>query len=340
MAEIKTLPLVRHLRAEPTSHVLHYRRGEIAREGAGLAFWFRAINSAVAEVPLDDRELPFLFHARSEDFQELTVQGVVTFRVADPPLVAKRVDFSIDLETGRWLQAPLQQVSALLTQLAQQFVIDELVSLKLRQILTDGFAPIRDRIAAGLAGETALAELGIQIVAVRVAAVSPAAEVEKALQQPTREAIQQQADQATYERRALAVEKERAIAENELKNQIELTRREEELVEREGANARRRAEEEAVSKMVEARGAAERAEVDAARKAQTIDTVQAARLRAEAEQARIQTGMPPETLLALALRELAGEMGKVDHLTVTPDLLAPLLARAGAGAGGGAAGDR
>lgn len=334
MAEIKTLPLVRHLRAEPTSHVLHYRRGEVAREGAGLAFWFRAINSAVAEVPLDDRELPFLFRARSEDFQELTVQGVVTFRVADPPLVAKRVDFSIDLETGRWLQAPLQQVSALLTQLAQQFVIDELVKLKLRQILTDGFAPIRDRIATGLASETALAELGIQVVAVRVAAVAPAAEVEKALQQPTREAIQQQADQATYERRALAVEKERAIAENELKNQIELTRREEELVEREGANARRRAEEDAVSKMVEARGAAERAEVDAARKAQTIDTVEAARLRAEAEQARIQAEMPPQTLLALALRELAGEMGKVDHLTVTPDLLTPLLARA-AGTGGG-----
>lgn len=333
MAEIKTLPLVRHLRAEPTSHVLHYRRGEVAREGAGLAFWFRAINSAVAEVPLDDRELPFLFHARSEDFQELTVQGVVTFRVADPPLVAKRVDFSIDLGTGRWLQAPLQQVSALLTQLAQQFVIDELVKQKLRQILTDGFAPIRDRIAAGLAGETALAELGIEVVAVRVAAVAPAAEVEKALQQPTREAIQQQADQATYERRALAVEKERAIAENELKNQIELTRREEELVEREGANARRRAEEEAVSKMVEAKGAAERAEVDAARKARTIDTVEAARLRAEAEQARIHTGMPPEILLALALRELAGEMGKVDHLTVTPDLLAPLLARAGGGGG-------
>jgi hypothetical protein len=34
-------------------------------------------------------------------------------------------------------------------------------------------------------------------------------------------------------------------------------------------------------------------------------------------------------LLAMALRELAGQVGNVDHLTVTPDLLAPLLARAG-----------
>ncbi len=38
----------------------------------------------------------------------------------------------------------------------------------------------------------------------------------------TREAVQQDADRATYERRADAVHRERAIAENELANQIEL----------------------------------------------------------------------------------------------------------------------
>ena len=65
-------------------------------------------------------------------------------------------------------------------------------------------------------------ELGLHLVAVRVADVSPAAEMEKALRQPTREKIQQQADEATFERRALAVEKERAIAENELNNRPRL----------------------------------------------------------------------------------------------------------------------
>ena len=68
--------------------MLHYRRGELARDGAGLAFWFRPIHTAVAEVPIDDRELPFLFHVRSTDFQELTVQGAIAFRVADPRLLA------------------------------------------------------------------------------------------------------------------------------------------------------------------------------------------------------------------------------------------------------------
>jgi regulator of protease activity HflC (stomatin/prohibitin superfamily) len=335
MAEIKTYPFFRHLRAEPTSHVLGYRGGALHREGPGQAFWFRAINTAIAEVPIDDREQPFLFHVRSADFQELTVQGAVTYRVVDPQRVAKRIDFTVDLNNGRWTQTPLEQLAGLIMQLAQQFVTDELVRRDVRQILTDGVAPIRRHIAEGLAAEPALQDVGIEVVAVRVAAVTPTAEMEKALRQPTRETIQQEADQATYARRALAVEKERAIAENELKNKVELARREEDLVAQEGANARRRAEEDAAAAMVAARATDERDALAAAREAETIDAVDGARLRVEEQRARIETQLGPDVLLALAVRELAGQLGQIDHLTITPDLLQPVLARLGAGAGAG-----
>jgi len=327
MAEIKRYPFFRHLRAEPTNHVLGYKNGTLRREGAGQAFWFRAINTAIAEVPIDDRELPFLFHVRSADFQALTVQGVITFRVVDPQRVARRIDFAIDLDSGRWTQTPLEQLAGLVMQLAQQFVIDELVKRDVRRILADGVAPIRGHIAAGLAAEPALQDLGIEVVAVRVAAVAPTAELEKALQQPTREAIQQDADQATFQRRAQAVQKERAIAENELQNRIELARREEELVGREGANQRKRAEEQTAAAMVEAQGADERQQLAAARKAATIDEVQGAQLRIDAERAKIDAAMPADVLLALAVRELAENLGKVEHLTITPDMLTPVLAK-------------
>jgi regulator of protease activity HflC (stomatin/prohibitin superfamily) len=327
MAEIKTYPLFRHLRAEPASHVLGYKRGKLRREGPGQAFWFRAINTAVAEVPIDDREQPFLFRARSADFQELTVQGVITYRVIDPRRVARRIDFAIDLRTGRWTQKPLEQLAGLVMQLAQQFVIDELVKREVRTILADGVAPIRAHIAAGLAGEAALQDLGIEVVAVRVAAVAPTAELEKALQQPTREAIQQDADKATFQRRALAVEKERAIAENELQNRIELARREEDLVGQEGANARKRATEQVAAAMVEAQGADEREALAAVRRATTIDEVQGAQVRIDEQRARIDAELGADILLALALRELAGQLGQIEHLTITPDMLTPVLAR-------------
>jgi regulator of protease activity HflC (stomatin/prohibitin superfamily) len=327
MADIKTYPLLHHLRAEPTAHVLRYRHGRLSAEGAGLAFWFRPNITAIAEVPLDNQELPFIFHARSGDFQQLTVQGVITFRCVDPQRVSNRVDFTIDLGDGSWTETPLEQLQGLLVQMAQQYVTDELLRRDLRAILADGVAPIRARISAGLTGEPTLAEMGLEIVAVRVAAIAPDGDVEKALQQPTREAIQQQADEATFSRRAQAVDKERAIAENELANKIELARREEQLVTQEGTNERRRAEELAAANAITARATDEEERLTATRRADAVKEMEAVRLDAEQQRAEIQTGLGAQVLMALALRELAGQIGKVDHLTITPELITPLLAR-------------
>jgi regulator of protease activity HflC (stomatin/prohibitin superfamily) len=327
MAEVTTYPLVRHFRAEPTAHVLRYSKGTPKADGAGLAFWFRPTSAAIVEVPLDDQELPFVFHARSADFQQLTVQGVITFRFRDPQLVAKRIDFSLDLATGSWTEAPLEQVQGVLVQMAQQYVIDELVRIDLRQILADGVAPLRSRIADGLRAEGTLAEMGLEIVAVRVASVAPASEVEKALQQPTREEIQQKADEAAFARRAQAVDKERAISENELGNRIELARRTEQLVAQEGANDRRRAEEEAAARAIagDATDAEERKA--ASRKADAVELIETARLQAERERAKINAELGSQVLLALAAQELAGQLGKIEHLTITPELITPMLAR-------------
>ena len=190
-------------------------------------------------------------------------------------------------------------------------------------------APIRAHIAAGLAAEPALEELGIEVVAVRVAAVAPTSELEKALQQPTREAIQQDADKATFQRRALAVEKERAIAENELQNRIELARREEDLVAQEGANARKRAAEHAAAAMVEAAG--RRRARGAGRRAQGEPRSTRSRARSCASTSSARRSTPrcgADILLALAVRELAGQLGQIEHLTITPDMLTPVLAPA------------
>jgi len=86
MADISKFLFLRHLRANPTTHVRHLRRGKVAHDGAGQAFWFRPLIAALSEVPIDDREQPLLFHARTLDFQDATVQATITYRVADPRL--------------------------------------------------------------------------------------------------------------------------------------------------------------------------------------------------------------------------------------------------------------
>jgi regulator of protease activity HflC (stomatin/prohibitin superfamily) len=126
MADISRFPIFRHLRAGPTAHVRHQRNGKTVHDGVGLSFWFRPLTSAISEVPVDDRELPLLFHGRTRDFQDVAVQAAITYRVADPGLAASRVDFSIDLEAGRWRASPLEQIGGLLTELAQQYALDTL----------------------------------------------------------------------------------------------------------------------------------------------------------------------------------------------------------------------
>ena len=331
MADIQRFLFIRHLRSQPTAYIRHQRKGQVVHDGAGLSFWFRPLTAALSEIPVDDREQPLLFHGRTLDFQDVTVQATVTYRIVDPPVAATRIDFGIDPGHGRWTANPLDQLGGLLTELAQQHALDLLAHMPLRQALAEGLGTVRQRVAEGLAGDARLAETGIGVLDVRVVAVRAEPEVERALQTPTREAVQQDADRATYERRAEAVNRERAIAENELQNQIELARREEQLVAQRGQNERRRAEEQAAAGRIQAEAQAENQRLVAAGQADTTTLVGNADAEVEAAKLAAYREVDSSVLLALAARDLASNLPSIGTLSLTPDLLTPVLARLGLG---------
>ncbi|MGN6680316.1 MAG: SPFH domain-containing protein, partial [Streptosporangiaceae bacterium] len=153
MADIRTYPLARHLRGTATGHVRHVRRGRLVHDGTGLSFYYRPLSAVLSEVPVDDRELPLLFHARTEDFADVTVQATVTYRFSDPGAAAGRLDFSIDPYRGTWRGQPLDQVATLLAELAQQPALDLLARLPLAEALTTGIAPVRQGVADALADD-------------------------------------------------------------------------------------------------------------------------------------------------------------------------------------------
>jgi regulator of protease activity HflC (stomatin/prohibitin superfamily) len=336
MADITRYPMTRHLRGAPTMHVRHLRRGKVAHAGTGQSFFFRPLSAVLSEVPVDDRELAVLFHARTADFQDLTVQASVTFRFVDPETACARIDFSIDPTTGAWRGAPLDQVAGLLTETAQQQVLGLIAASPLAAVLADGVGRVRDRILTGLFADPRLAETGIAVVGARVVAIRPEPDVEKALRTPAREQIQQEADRATYERRAVAVQRERAIAENELQNKIELARREAELIDQKGVNGRREAEEEVAASGIQVAAKANGEVMLARARAEGAQAVGEAKAAAEAAHVRAYQHLPPAIVLALAVQELAGQLPQIGTLVLSPDLLQPVLAALGAPAAGGA----
>lgn len=331
MADITRRLGWRHLRGAPTAHIRHHRGGKLLHDGPGLSFWYRALSAALSEVPVDDRELAMTFHARTADFQDVAVQATVTYRISDPAVAAARLDFSIDPDTGAWRGTPLEQLGTLLTETAQQHALDVLARTPLAAALVDGVSAVRERVAAGYAAEPRLPATGIEIVAVRVVALRPEPEVERALRTPARELIQQEADRATYERRAVAVERERAIAENELASQIELARREEQLVEQRGTNERRKAEEQAAADAVRAEAEAARSVRLARAEAEGVRAVGDAKAEAQAAWLRVHADVDVAVLHALTGTRLAENLPRVDSVTISPDVLTGLLARLGDG---------
>jgi regulator of protease activity HflC (stomatin/prohibitin superfamily) len=327
MATITRRPHLNHLRASSNTWVRLVRRGNVARSGSGLAFWFRPRISSISELPLDERELPLIFRDRTSDHQEIAIQASITYRFVDPEVAATRIDFTIDNHHGTWTATPLEQVGGLLTELAQQHAAGTLAAMRLTEVMVHGITRIRAAIADGLRADDRIEQTGIEIVDVRVVAVRPEPEMEKALQTPVREELQQDADRATFERRAMAVEQERGISENELQNRIELARREEELVTQTGANEHKRISDVAETSRIQAAAEAENVEVRGRAKANAMRELGVAEADAERSKVAAYAGAEDGVLMTLAVREFAGNLPDVGTLVLAPDMIAPLLAK-------------
>lgn len=347
MAEINRFLFMRHLRAAPNQFILHHANGKPTRKGAGLAYWFLPLSAAVAQLPVEDCETTFLLQERSLDLQEVSVQCTLAYRVADPEHTAARVNFSISTLTGAWLEKPLERLANFWAGMAQQSARAYLMSVPVMESVQRGAEVIQKAISEALQADAEIKAMGLQLVGVQVIRVAPTAELEKALQTPTRESIQQKADEAVFQRRAMAVEKERAIKENELSTQIELAKQQEGLIAQEASNKMMgvRSESEVEKAKVEATAernaiamrayASEtkiRAAGDGEARCITAEAEAAAKrvlaeadADAEAKRVALFATAPAKVLLGLALKDFAGKVETIQHLNLSPDLLGSSL---------------
>ncbi|RED10660.1 SPFH domain-containing protein [Pontivivens insulae] len=328
MAQIRSYVIANLLRAEASQHIQYFRKGVLQKSGRGLSIWFDPNGASLTEVPMNDRELIFMIKGQSSDYQDLAVQGSVIWRVVDADKVASRIDFGIDINRGVRLSKPEEQIKSVLTGLVRQFSDAYLKDKGVRDLLEAGLSPVQAAITDGFQADPTLDGMGLEVVSIRVSALSPSPEVYRALQAPTFESLQQKADEATFSRRALAVDKERAIAENELSNQIALAARRKELIAREDANARSEAEAKAAAKQITIEADSEAKIVGAEAEAKRIRLVEQA--AADMEKARMAAiaEVPPAVMFALAAQEFAGKLEKIDSLNVTPDMLAGIAQQA------------
>ena len=86
---------ITYFKASPTTFILQYQNGTVRREGTGLSFFYFAPTTTLVAVPVGSTDVPFIFNEITSDFQAVTVQGHLTFRVVDPRSLATLLDYSL-----------------------------------------------------------------------------------------------------------------------------------------------------------------------------------------------------------------------------------------------------
>jgi regulator of protease activity HflC (stomatin/prohibitin superfamily) len=200
---------IRYLKVSPTTYVLHFKRGHVQREGAGLSFFYFEPNSEIVTVPLSSVDVPFVFNEVTTDFQEATIQGELTYRVVDARRLATVLDYSLNAQ-GLYRSDDPTKLNERLTHAAQNFARSFTQQRRLREVLTSSDA-LTGEILGGLQKSPAVAMLGVEVLGLSILAIKPMPEMAKAMQAEAREDLLRQADEAVYARRNNAVQLERTI---------------------------------------------------------------------------------------------------------------------------------
>jgi len=314
---------IRYMKSAPTTYVLHYAGGQLKRQGPGLAFWYYAPTSVIAAVPLGGVDVPFAFSEVAADFQAVTLQGQLTYRVADPKKIAGLLDFTV-APSGAYLSDDPATLSDRLIPVAQVLASAVTQRHPLRELLTRSEALVAE-VLPTLRKDPAITMLGIEVLGFSILSLKPTPDMARALEAEAREALQRRSDDAIYLRRNNAVEQERIIKENELGTEIAVEARKRQV--RETQMAAEIAIEEQRKTLIETRVANERKDADSRAYALEATLKPIRSMDWRTLMAVASGGGDPRTMIAVAFRELAENAQKIGELNVTPDLLKSLLSK-------------
>ncbi len=312
---------IRYMKAAPTTYVLHYSGGALKREGPGLAFWYYAPTSVIAAVPLGGVDVPFAFSEVAADFQAVTIQGQLTYRVADPKKIAGLLDFTV-APNGAYQSDDAATLSDRLIPVAQVLARAVTQRYALREILTRSETLVTEVLPA-IRKDPAVTMLGIDVLGFSILSLKPTPEMARALEAEAREALQRRSDDAIYLRRNNAVEQERIIKENELATEIAVEAKKRQV--RETQMAAEIAIEEQRKTLIETRVENERKDADSRAYALEATLKPVRSMDWRTLMAVSAGGGDPRTMIAVAFRELAENAQKIGTLNVTPDLLETLM---------------
>ncbi|HOY05284.1 MAG TPA: SPFH domain-containing protein [Saprospiraceae bacterium] len=320
------------------TYVLHYQNGRISKEGRGLSFFYFAPSSSIVAIPINSNDLPFVFNETTNDYQTVTIQGQITYKISDPKTLADILDFTVD-STGNYKKNDIEKLNQRIINEAQTSISSYIHGIGLKEAIRSA-KTIEIKISEGVILSQAIKMLGIEILGANILAITATPEMTRALETETREKLQQEADQAIYARRNFAVEQERKIKESELNTEIAVEEKKKQIAEKQtetkvqDVESRRKLRkmqldadislENQRKELIEQKTANDKAEAET--RGYVIETT----IKPYREMDwRILTALNGNTdakmNMALAFRQLAENAEKIGTLNISPDLLETIL---------------
>ena len=309
------------MKATPTTYVLHYRNGKVVREGAGLSFFYYAPSASIVVVPVSSVDVPFVFNEVTSDFQNVALQGQLTYRVTDARRLSAMLDFSVNA-SGKYNSEDPEKLKERLINATQVLASAVTHTLPLKQALA-AHAQVVGSVLASLRETELVKMLGVEIISLSIIAITPTPETAKALEAEARESLLRQSDEAIYARRNAAVAQERLIKESELSTEIAVEEKRRQIGETKMA---------AAIALEQQRAGLITRKVDNDKKSADSRAYELAAMLTPLKEVDWRTLMAanaskidPKVMVSMAFRDLAENAQKIGQLNITPDLLDSLL---------------
>ncbi|MHA1990639.1 MAG: SPFH domain-containing protein [Candidatus Hodarchaeales archaeon] len=283
--------MVKHFKGEPSKFIIKYVSGNIKKKGLGISFYYFNHNTIIVSIPATTIDSNFIFNEITQNFQSISIQGHLTYRIKDPLKMASLLNFQIDPIEAEYLSEDPEKLELRIKNVIQMSTRNEIKVLNLEEALALNTS-LAGKVLNSTKESELLNEMGIEILSITFNSVLPTPEISKALEADYRESLQRKSDEAIYARRAAAVEQERKIRENELNTQITLEEKKKELIDLNGRN--------------------------------TLDEAEFLS-QAKAMELGVYKELDPRLVLALSFKELSGNAQKIGNLTITSEILSSIL---------------
>lgn len=326
---------INYIKFDSMNYVIHYKGGKIKKEGRGLSFFYFSPNSSIVSIPVQSNDFQFVFNETTKDYQEVTLQGQVTYKIQNPKQLAETLDFTVN-KKKQYLKNDHEKIQQRIINEAQTASASIIQRLSLKEALRK-LEEIETEIFESIQKSKTVQMLGLEILSVNVLGVSPNPEMARALEAQMRETLQKEADQAIYERRNFAVEQERMIKESELNTEIAVEEKQKQIVEKKmetdvvkQQNEQKLKEMEMTSNIAleeQKKGLIDIQVTNEKKEADMKEYVLNASLKPYKEidwktlMAISNNGNDPSNNIALAFRELAENADKIGNLNISPELL-------------------